>query len=288
MAGLPSARLWLKELWKARCKAQACLRRPGHENEASANPDAGLVASLLNCANRHGRGRTNRSGVRKVRKWTVARALAHSGRPNGRHRVGFSGISLVLALQRYESSGGGSTATAAVADPKPAAVAPSCCVLAGAVCDILRRRHSGESKRCERIETALATARRPRSASHQYRKRSIGIKISSAVASIFPLALSGRSTRPTLSADLSSARRARFDAVFAATIVSRFTKSGSQDAAYPASRQFKNHQRHNDLDHTVTRKPTKHLELRIASRRRGKPRRQPKSICRSDQKHCGE
>src|SRR5882724_1869205 len=80
MAGLPSAHLSLKELWKARCKAQACLRRPGHENETSDNPDAGFVASLLNCANRHGRGRTNRSGVRKVRKWTVARALARSSR----------------------------------------------------------------------------------------------------------------------------------------------------------------------------------------------------------------
>src|SRR5882672_674343 len=101
MAGLSSARLSLKELWKACCKAQACLRRSGHENETSDNPDAGFVASLLNCANRHGSGRTNRSGVRKVRKWTVERALAASSQDT----------SWYWRCSVTKASGGGSMAT---------------------------------------------------------------------------------------------------------------------------------------------------------------------------------
>src|SRR3977135_3600355 len=77
----------------------------------------------------------------------------------------------------------------------------------------------------------------------------------------------------------STALDPRFDTVFAAQQSSQGLQTMDrrmQRTQHPDN--CKNHQRQNDFDHAVARKPTKHLELRLASRPQGKPRHQPETI----------
>src|SRR5882757_5197703 len=87
----------------------------------------------------------------------------------------------------------------------------------------------------------------------------------------------------------STALDSRSDAVFAAQQSSQGLQTVDrrmQRAQHPDN--CKNHRRQNDFDHTVARKPTKHLELRLTSRPQGKPRHQPEPIRCGDQQHYGK